>query len=114
MNPIHKAHLLYWPDEINPATDHVPPAGAGPHPTERQMARTLVEALSGDFHPEQWQDHYREAIEARVEDKLAGHPSKLEKAPEPMSDLEAALRASIDAARGRAAQDREGTNRLSK
>ncbi|MEU5847957.1 Ku protein [Saccharopolyspora shandongensis] len=90
------AHLLYWSDEINPATDHVPPARAAPHPTERQMARTLVEAMSGDFYPKQWRDHYREAIEARVDDKLAGRPTAAEKAAEPLSDLEAALRASID------------------
>ncbi|MEV5543130.1 Ku protein [Saccharopolyspora shandongensis] len=95
------AHLLYWPDEINPASDHVPPAGAAPHPNERQMARTLVEAMSGDLHPEQWRDRYREAVEARIADKLAGRPpeAEAEAVAEPVSDLEAALRKSINEAR---------------
>ncbi|MGW5789131.1 non-homologous end joining protein Ku [Saccharopolyspora sp. NPDC003752] len=93
------AHLLYWPDEINPASDHVPPAGAAPQPAERQMARTLVEAMSGDLHPEQWRDRYRDAIEARIADKLAGRPSEAEAVAEPVSDLEAALRKSIHEAR---------------
>ncbi|TDD40296.1 non-homologous end joining protein Ku [Saccharopolyspora elongata] len=94
------AHLLYWPDEITPASDHVPPAGAAPHPAERQMARTLIEAMSGDFHPEQWHDRYRDAIEARIADKLSGRPTEAEAVAEPVSDLEAALRKSINEARG--------------
>ncbi|MGW5645077.1 non-homologous end joining protein Ku [Saccharopolyspora sp. NPDC003752] len=93
------AYLLYWPDEINPASDHVPPAGAAPQPAERQMARTLVEAMSGDLHPEQWRDRYRDAVEARIEDKLAGRPPEAGAVAEPMSDLEAALRKSINEAR---------------
>ncbi|MEV0053140.1 hypothetical protein AB0H34_21860 [Saccharopolyspora shandongensis] len=99
LNPIHKAHLLYWPDELNPALDHVPPEGVAPHPNERQMARTLVEAMADDFHPEQWRDRYRDAIEARIEDERAGRPSEAEMVTEPVSDLEAALRKSINEAR---------------
>ncbi|MEU5849748.1 hypothetical protein [Saccharopolyspora shandongensis] len=63
------------------------------------MARALVEAMSGDFHPEQWRDRYREAVETRIEDKLAGRLSEAEAVAEQVSDLEAALRKSIDEAR---------------
>ncbi|MFI0470159.1 hypothetical protein ACH347_39325 [Saccharopolyspora sp. 5N102] len=100
VNQAASAHLLYWPDEINPASDHIPPAGAAPHPAERQMARTLVEAMSADLHQEEWRDRYRDAIEARIEDKLAGRLTEVGAVAEPVSDLEAALRQSINEARG--------------
>jgi DNA end-binding protein Ku len=72
---------------------------------ELSIAKQLVESLSGDFEPGKYQDTYREEVLALIERKAAGEevavqPAR-EEAEEPVPDLMAALKASLDAVRER-------------
>ena len=69
------------------------------------MAQSFIDALAGDFHPEEFTDAYREALEAVVQSKADGIPlvETTEEAPKEAEvvDLVAALRASVEAAKKR-------------
>ncbi|MGD9793471.1 MAG: Ku protein [Acidimicrobiia bacterium] len=68
---------------------------------ELTMARSLVEAMSGEFDPSAYNDEYRMAVDALVERKAAGQPPlPVAAAPERavVIDLAAALEASLAAA----------------
>src|SRR5918996_5233775 len=72
---------------------------------ELSIAKQLVESLSGDFQPDKYHDTYREDVLALIERKAAGEeiavqPAR-EEAEEPVPDLMAALKASLDAVRER-------------
>jgi DNA end-binding protein Ku len=67
---------------------------------ELRMATSLIDSMTEDFDPDQYHDHYREALEELVAAKVEGHEVKAPKepeAPEPTSLLDA-LQASLDAA----------------
>ena len=84
---------------------------------ELSIAKQLVESLSGEFEPDKYRDTYREDVLALIERKAAGEeiavqPAK-EEDEEPVPDLMAALKASLDAVRERddgAAADDDGDN----
>ena len=65
------------------------------------MAFTLIELLRKPFEPEEYHDHYREALEQLIEAKLEGR--EVVKAPAAREtkviDLADALRRSVEAAR---------------
>jgi DNA end-binding protein Ku len=69
---------------------------------ELDMAKQLIESLSGDFDPSQYHDEYRERVLELIEKKAAGETITIE-APEPerkeVPDLMAALEASIAASK---------------
>jgi len=69
---------------------------------ELDMAKQLIESLSGDFDPSGYKDEYREAVLDLIERKAAGETITIE-APEPerqeVPDLMAALEASIASAK---------------
>jgi DNA end-binding protein Ku len=72
---------------------------------ELSIAKQLVESLSGEFEPDKYRDTYREDVLALIERKAAGEeiavqPAK-EEDEEPVPDLMAALKASLDAVRER-------------
>lgn len=65
---------------------------------ELLMAKSLVEALSEDFDPGQYQDEYRLAVEQIIEQKAAGKTPVFEEAPTAKAtviDLASALEASL-------------------
>lgn len=65
---------------------------------ELKMARSLVEALSEEFQPEQYVDEYRNAVQQLIEEKAAGKaPTIVEEEPKraKVIDLAAALEASL-------------------
>src|SRR5215207_10142115 len=72
---------------------------------ELGIAKQLVESLAGDFEPGKYHDTYREDVLALVERKAAGEEIAVqpaaEEADEPVPDLMAALKASLDAVRER-------------
>jgi len=85
---------------------------------ELSIAKQLVESLSGEFEPDKYHDTYREDVLALIERKAAGEeiavqPVK-EEDEEPVPDLMAALKASLDAVRerdgGAAGGDDDGDN----
>src|ERR671938_1215440 len=72
---------------------------------ELSIAKQLVESLSGEFEPDKYQDTYREEVLALIERKAAGEEIAVQPAreeeEEPVPDLMAALKASLDAVRER-------------
>lgn len=99
---------MMWPDEIrNPDFASVDTAGA--KPAEVKMAQMLVETLAGDFQPDDYEDDYREAVEALVTAKIEGGevkaPTQPRKTGGEVVDLLAALQRSVDAARQARGED---------
>lgn len=91
---------LFFPDEIRqaPATelDRV-----RVNDRELDMAFTLIELLRKPFDPEEYRDHYREALEQLIEAKLEGHEVVTAPAARDTKviDLADALRRSVEQAR---------------
>lgn len=94
---------MYWPDEIRSTSALETPDGeeSAPSARELQMARTLVESLSGSFDPGRYTDRYRDALLKLIEKAAKGEKlSAARRKPEPkVADLMAALEASVAAAK---------------
>ncbi len=97
-------HTMLWPDELRDGAFAAPSADVKVSDAEVTMAQSFIDALSGEFRPDEFTDAYREALEAVVASKADGVPL----AEEPESpkeaevvDLVAALRASVEAAKKR-------------
>ncbi|MBV8951915.1 MAG: Ku protein [Actinobacteria bacterium] len=81
---------------------------------ELQMARQLIEALSGEFEPDKYHDEYREQLLDLIERKAAGEDIVAEpqaEAPAKVLDLMAALEASLAKAGGASAGDEAADQR---
>ncbi|MEM0359623.1 MAG: Ku protein [Candidatus Hadarchaeales archaeon] len=98
LSTLHYQSELVDPSELK-ELQHLPL----PTEKERELARMLVEHLSGDFKPEEYKDTYKEALMELVKRKMEGEPLPVmreEKKEAPM-DLMKALEASLAAARER-------------
>jgi DNA end-binding protein Ku len=103
---------MIWPDEVRSA-DFANLGDVG-SATERElsMATMLIDSLSGDYDPDEFQDDYSEAVHEMVEAKLSG--GEVKRAPEPKDtgevvDLLEALQRSVDrakASRGEPVEDK--------
>lgn len=95
---------MFWPDEIRAAEFDTLGKEAKVRPQEVEMARTLIENLSGEWSPEEFTDEYREALLAIVEAKAAGQEIEVIEEAEPAKvvDLMEALKASVEAAKTKA------------
>jgi DNA end-binding protein Ku len=92
---------MYWPDEIREADFGGVDVSAKVRGQELEMAKQLIESLSGEWNPEEYSDEYREAMLQIVEAKLNGQEIEVV-APEPTAkvvDLMEALKASVAAAK---------------
>ena len=93
---------LHWPDEIRSTAElDLPAEEPEIKPAERKMAEQLIEAMTGDFDPENYTDEYRAALLKIIEAKVAGEETVAVAPAEPSSnlvDLMAALEASVKAA----------------
>jgi DNA end-binding protein Ku len=97
---------MLWPDEVRPAEfDNLGNADEL-RPQEVAMASSLVDSMTGDYAPDEFEDDYREAVEQLVEAKLAGGdardvpvPVQEDRGGGQVVDLMAALQRSVDAAR---------------
>jgi DNA end-binding protein Ku len=97
---------MLFPDEvIQPdAIEELASADGNTKTTKREldMAKQLIESLSGDFDASQYRDEYRDRVLDLIERKAAGETITIE-APEPerkeVPDLMAALEASIAGAK---------------
>jgi DNA end-binding protein Ku len=95
---------MIWPDEVRRPEFGFLDEDVTVRPQELEMARSLIESMTGDFEPEQYSDEYRAALERVIEAKVAGHevvetPGEETKAPTGVVDLMAALRASVERAK---------------
>ncbi len=91
---------MRYADEVIAADqiEGVPDEKVEPTDKELQMARQLIEALSGDFEPDKYHDEYREELVALIDKKAAGEEIVAEPEPEEPAkvlDLMAALEASL-------------------
>ena len=92
---------MYWPDEIREADFGGVDVSTKIRGQELEMAKQLIESLSGEWNPEEYSDEYREALLQIVEAKLNGQEIEVV-APEPTAkvvDLMEALKASVAAAK---------------
>jgi DNA end-binding protein Ku len=96
---------MLWPDEVRKPDFAFLDEEISVRPQELAMAGSLIETLAGDFDPSQYTDGYREALQAVIDAKVAGRevvsPTEPEETGGAVLDLMAALRASVDAAKGR-------------
>ncbi|OPX83843.1 MAG: putative DNA repair protein YkoV [Pelotomaculum sp. PtaB.Bin104] len=93
---------MHYPDEIRPA-------GALPelnytvnlHDNEIKMAVNLINSLSAEFRPEQYNDTYRQSLMDLIQAKIAGETVEAPAKPETgkVVDLMEALQASIEMAK---------------
>jgi DNA end-binding protein Ku len=107
---------LYFADEIRPVDEIKPPAGRVDK-RELDMAEQLIESFSAKWDPSKYEDTYHDALLDVIKAKRKGE--EVHRAPEPKeeepADLMAALRASVDAAKGRrSGASRDGLSGLSK
>lgn len=91
---------MYYADEIRATDELDAPEDVTLGEKELQMAKSLVDMLTGNFEPEKYHDNYREALLEMIERKSEGQEIKR---PAPVAgkvtDLMEALRASVEAAR---------------
>lgn len=95
---------LMWPDEVRDASFPALDDDIELKPAELAMAASLVESMAADFDPSQFTDDYRVAMQAMIDDKLAGGDGVVAAAEEDdtsgeVLDLMAALEASVARAR---------------
>jgi DNA end-binding protein Ku len=96
-------------DEVLGADFWIRDANAAPTEKEVNMARLLIDTLSGPFEPERYPDQHRERVLRAIEEKTPSEAA-ISAAPSPtrVLDLMAALEASVKAAKAaRAEQDRQ-------
>jgi len=91
---------MHFDDEIRPVGDLAPEDGEI-NEQELEMAEQLIEQFKGTFDPSGYRDTYRDALCEIIKAKRKGEKIRVEKEPEPEAptDLMAALRASVEAAR---------------
>ncbi|MDO5286074.1 MAG: Ku protein [Actinomycetia bacterium] len=106
---------MLWPDEVRDASFAAPPADVQVSDAEVAMASVFIEQMTGEFQPQEYTDAYREALEAVVQSKLSGAPVPQEPVAAPQDadvvDLVAALRASVEAAKKRRAEDQQDSSK---
>src|SRR5215218_3023712 len=105
--------MVFADEVIDPGTiDDIPdPDDVAVKDREVEIAKQLVESLAADFEPERFRDTYRDEVLALIERKASGEEIAVQPArdedEEPVPDLMAALRASLEAVRGKDADGDE-------
>ena len=96
---------LLWPDEVRAAKLDFLDENVTVRSQELTMAESYISALSADFDPGEFSDHYREALEEVIEAKVAGRevvtPEEQPEASGQVVDLMEALRRSVAEAKSR-------------
>src|SRR5436305_4422314 len=110
--------LLRYPYEVREESDYFDDIPAGKVTKDMlDLAKHIVQTKSGHFKPEQFEDHYEEALKELLEKKQAGYkiiPAKEPKATNVVNLMDA-LRKSIEAEgeTGRAVPRRAAASRKS-
>jgi DNA end-binding protein Ku len=96
---------LLWPDEVRAAKLDFLDEDVTVRSQELTMAESYISALSADFDPDEFSDHYREALEEVIEAKVAGReivtPEEQPESSGQVVDLMEALRRSVAEAKSR-------------
>ena len=101
---------MHWPDEIRAPEFEELDKRVDVRDTEVKMARQLIQQLSGEWRPEEFEDEYRVRLQQLAEQKVEGQEITVVAGPseEPAEvvDLMEALKASVaDAKQKRAERD---------
>lgn len=90
---------MYWPDEIRIAEFEELDEDVEIRAQETQMAKSLIDNMTGDFDVNEFSDEYRARVEALVEQKIQGHEITVieETGSAKVLDLIEALKASVEA-----------------
>lgn len=72
--------LMHFPKELIDVSEFNEPADKAVGKAEMQMAKQLIESMTKEWEPEQYNDEYHEALEKLIEEKIE-HPDQA--APEP-------------------------------
>jgi len=105
LNPFSNTMLLtslHWPDEVRAIDElNLPEDQIEIKASEKKMAEQLVASMTGEFSADDYHDDYRQALMAVIEKKVAGEKPEPQQRAEPtnITDLMAALEASVAAAR---------------
>jgi DNA end-binding protein Ku len=98
--------MLFADEIVDPDTIDELSAADDVETTDRELdiAKQLIESLAGPFEPDKYRDEYRDEVLNLIERKAAGEeiavqPAAEEEEEEPVPDLMAALKASLDAVR---------------
>ena len=94
---------LYFSDEVRDWKDFDIPGALKLKPRETEIAMSLIDSLTSTWKPEKYEDTYRERVLKLVKDKAKGKEIVVEEGekPAPVTDLLAALEASVKEARGK-------------
>ena len=99
------ATMLFADEVVDPTRIDELAADGDVEVTERELdiAKQLVESLAGDFEPDKYHDTYREEVldahRAQGGGRGDRRPAGSDEEEEPVPDLMAALKASLDAVR---------------
>jgi DNA end-binding protein Ku len=97
--------MLFADEIVDPDNIDEIQAIADVETTDRELdiAKQLIESLAGPFEPDKYRDEYRDEVLNLIERKAAGEEIAVQPAAEeeaePVPDLMAALKASLDAVR---------------
>ncbi|MEO8353400.1 MAG: Ku protein [Chthoniobacteraceae bacterium] len=104
--------LMHFPKELIPVDEFNEPAEKAVGKAEMQMAKQLIESMTQDWKPEQYNDEYHEALEKLIEEKIEDpekatpNPTKKRKATN-VIDLVAVLQESLQQSKGKASGKKE-------
>ena len=89
---------MYWPDEIRDAEFEELDEDVKIASQELQMAKSLIDNMTGEFDPDEFKDEYREKLEALVSKKVEGEEIAVveETGTAKVLDLIEALKASVE------------------
>ena len=106
---------MHWPDEIRSPEFEELDKKARVSDAEVKMARQLVQQLSSEFKPEEFEDEYRKSLEELVQQKVEGQEIAVAAAPEEeptkVVDLMEALKASVAEAKKRKGASGDGAKK---
>ncbi|WP_188186877.1 non-homologous end joining protein Ku [Nonomuraea sp. SYSU D8015] len=106
-------HTLHWADEVRDPHQELPvlPEHTETRGQELDTARQLIDALSTDWHPEDYHDTYSERVHELIDAKAKGQQIISEAGPPEATnviDLMQALKRSVENARQARPQSRGG------
>jgi len=103
---------MHWPDEIRTPSFEELDKHVDVRDNEVKMARQLIQQLSDEFRPEQFEDEYRLRLQELAEKKVDGREitvsAETEEEPAEVVDLMEALKASVAQAKERRGADGKG------
>jgi DNA end-binding protein Ku len=104
-NVLGMSTMLFADEVVDPQSIDELGAAEEIETTDRELdiAKQLIESLGGPFDPDKYRDEYRDEVLSLIERKAAGEEIAVQPAAEeeeePVPDLMAALKASLDAVR---------------